>query len=948
MNLQRVGSLKVAVLYALFGVAWILLTDWLAAAFVSNPSFFWAAESFKGIAYVLVTALLVFFLVRRESSRMESNLDWYHTLFSKNPDALLILDADGTLLEANDGAFERYGFPREEFIGLNIRRLLINEDLPSLDERLTRALQGELRFDIRHKTRGGRLLDVEVNTRPLNWGGRRCILESVRDITDLKNSERERLRSRGFQQALMDCSPVAIISVDLANRVTFWNEASHRIFGWTEEEILGKPLPIIPEDLRGEFEKLRKQVLAEKNLSRLELVRMRKDGSLVDISLSTAVLFDSDRRPAGIMAVAEDITRRKKGEAALRESEEKFRRVIEEAPFPIILHAEDGEVLLVNRTWLDLTGYTLEEVSTIDDWTRRAYGDRAPLVKEYILKTYEFVEAKREGEFEIFCRDGSRRVWDFSSVALGPTHSGIRTALSIAVDVTDRVLAEKEHAKLRLAIDNLDDAVVITDASGTIQFVNPAFERVTGYDRTEVIGQKPNILKSGKQDEAFYRRMWETISSGEPWYDRFVNKRKDGTLYVEQSSISSIRDSEGNIVNYVAVKRDITSKLDLEEQLRQSQKMDAIGQLAGGVAHDFNNILQAIFGYSHILIETASERGEKTEELNEVFKAAQRAADLTRQLLAFSRRQVMQPKVTDLNAIVENMLKMLRRVITENIRLEWIPGNRPGRIYADEGMMEQVLMNLCVNARDAMGSGGVLTIGTDNVEFDEAAVAFAPWTKPGKFSMLTVRDTGCGMDRETVGRIFEPFFSTKEKGKGTGLGLSTVYGIVNQHEGVIHVASQPGEGTTFRIYLPLANGEAVRDEEKLEPPVVGGTETVLIAEDDVMVREVAVRILREAGYTVLSAPDGAEAVKRFEAEADRIELLFFDVVMPNMDGYEAFKRIKTLKPDIPALFSSGYSEDVIHTNFVLNEDVCLIQKPYSPDNLLRMVRRILDGQIAMD
>jgi len=381
---------------------------------------------------------------------------------------------------------------------------------------------------------------------------------------------------------------------------------------------------------------------------------------------------------------------------------------------------------------------------------------------------------------------------------------------------------------------------------------------------------------------------------------------------------------------------------EMQHQLLQSQKMEAIGQLAGGVAHDFNNMLQVIMGHAQMIADTCREP-EAVQNVSEILEGARRASELTRQLLLFSRRQVMSLQTLDFNDLVENMLRMIRRLIGEHIRFEWLPGAAVGSVRADPGMMEQVLMNLCVNARDAMPQGGVLTIETMNVVIDSDYCALHAWARPGRFVLLSVTDSGEGMSREVLDRVFEPFFTTKEEGRGTGIGLATVYGIVKQHDGMISAYSETGKGSLFKVYLPMTEQKARKVGSRLEGTAVGGTETILLAEDDDLVRDLARTILEKAGYTVLEAVDGQEAVSVFQANPS-VDLLILDVIMPRLGGHDALDRIREIRPDIPALFSSGYSENAIHTNFVLHKGLALVQKPYSADVLLRAVRKALDSR----
>jgi PAS domain S-box-containing protein len=365
---------------------------------------------------------------------------------------------------------------------------------------------------------------------------------------------------------------------------------------------------------------------------------------------------------------------------------------------------------------------------------------------------------------------------------------------------------EESHARLATAVEQAAESIVITDLSGTILYVNPAFERITGYTAQEAVGRNPRMLKSGQHDAAFYGQMWDTLLQGHVWSGRITNKKKSGALYEAEITISPIHDSTGQIVNYVAVKHDVTRQVLMESQLRQAQKMEAIGQLAGGVAHDFNNLLTVIQGNASLLLSAEVNSAIRTECSQQILHATERAATLTRQLLLFSRKQVMQPANRNLNDIVEGMVKMLRRVLGGDVALrsELAPGLPP--VFADVGMIEQILLNLAVNARDAMPTGGVLTISTGTQVLDGKEATNAHLDAAGEFVWLRISDTGCGIPPEVRPRIFEPFFTTKEVGKGTGLGLATVYGIVEQHHGWIDVTSETGSGSTFKVYLPAANG----------------------------------------------------------------------------------------------------------------------------------------------
>ena len=508
----------------------------------------------------------------------------------------------------------------------------------------------------------------------------------------------------------------------------------------------------------------------------------------------------------------------------------------------------------------------------------------------------------------------------------------------------DQTRAEADLKRLATAIEQTAEFIVVTDAQARIQYVNPAFSAVTGYTREEAIGQNPRILRSGRQDAAFYQAMWATLTSGKTWHGRLVNRCKDGTLYTEDALISPVTDAAGQIVNYVAVKRDVTEQLRMEEQLLQSQKMTSIGRLAGGVAHDFNNMLGVILGHAEIAMNQTDPRHPLRAVLLEIRNAALRSADLTRQLLAFARKQIVAPKVLDLNETIEGMLKMLRRLIGENIDLAWRPGRHLWPVKIDPSQIDQILANLCVNARDAIDGVGQIAIETDTVAVDSSLAAESPGAVPGDYVRLAFRDTGAGMDSETLSHIFEPFFTTKKLGEGTGLGLSTVYGIVQQNNGFIQVQSEPDRGTTFRIYLPR-HGDTTDPLPQEEPaaPLPGGRETILLVEDEPTVLHSTAQMIETLGYGVWKAGAPAEALRRVRESKGQIQLLVTDVVMPGMNGRDLAQQIRALLPELKCLFMSGYTADVIARNAVLEQGVHFIQKPFSRRDLATKIRKALDA-----
>jgi PAS domain S-box-containing protein len=472
---------------------------------------------------------------------------------------------------------------------------------------------------------------------------------------------------------------------------------------------------------------------------------------------------------------------------------------------------------------------------------------------------------------------------------------------------------------------------------------NPALANILGYESPEeLVAAETDFVTQVCVDEDARANLLEELEQ------RGVIKgievqvyRKDGKKIWVSAGLREIRDASGNCLRYEGGIEDVTERRHLEEQLVQSQKMEAIGTLAGGIAHDFNNLLTAIIGYSQLAGARLREGEPLYKEVEEIRKAGTRAADLTGQLLAFSRKQVLQPKLINVNLIVTNISNMIRRVIGEDIELVCSLASELRQITADPGRIEQVLMNLAVNARDAMPTGGKLLIETANTILDEDYARLHFEVTPGPHVMLAVSDTGCGMDAETVAHMFEPFFTTKDLGKGTGLGLSTVYGIVKQSGGDIGVDSEPGRGTTIKVYLPCAAADAKDEYEELHQVASSGTETVLLVEDHLQVRILAAKVLRECGYEVLEASSGDEALSVASEYAGRIHLLLTDVVMPNMGGKELAEEIKRTRKDTKILFASGYTGDALLLKGVIETRAAFIQKPFTPDTLANKVRQVL-------
>jgi PAS domain S-box-containing protein len=633
-----------------------------------------------------------------------------------------------------------------------------------------------------------------------------------------------------------------------------------------------------------------------------------------------------------------DVTERKQAEQDRRENQERYQRLVETAYEGILVLDTAARVTFMNPRMVEMVGYGPGEAigRSIEEFL---FEDQVPAFWAKFAKRPD----REIYEWRLRRRDGGALWAVVSAAALKNASGQFVGSLAMITDITDRKRVEIELRKLSEAVAQSASSVVITDAEGNIEYVNPAFTKATGYSADEVWGKNPRVLKSGQMDPAVYRELWQRLKAGENWQGELCNRRKNGELFWETVAISPVKDAQGRITHFIASKFDVTRRRDLEMQLIQSQKMEAVGRLAGGVAHDFNNMLNVITGYSELALRKIAADAPERRHLEEILKAADRAAGLTRQLLAFSRKQVLRPLVLNLNAVASEVQKMLTRVIGEDIALVTELSPDLGNVLADRGQIEQVLMNLAVNARDAMPDGGTLTLRTSNKDVDEAESRRLPALKAGPYVLVTVTDTGTGIPEEIRTRVFEPFFTTKEAGKGTGLGLATVYGIVKQSDGFVYVDSEVGAGTTFTVYLPRVEREESRSVTARGQAVsAGGVETILVAEDDPTLREITRELLEASGYTVVTAAGGQEALSLASETPAAISLLVTDVVMSGMSGKELATQLESRFPRLRVLYVSGYTADVIGPKGLLEPGVSLLHKPFTAEALLGKVREILD------
>ncbi len=765
-----------------------------------------------------------------------------------------------------------------------------------------------------------------------------------KEICDRIKAEKTALDREEHITLLLDSIAEGIYGVDAGGRCTFINQAALRLLGYEHsEELLGTDIdrlvrPALPggaalSDGEG------------KSFHGDDEVFRRSDGTCFDVEYWRQPIMRSGALAGAVVAFF-DITGRRRMENALRSGENLLKAIIDAVPDCIKMIDAQGNLLMMNRAGLDMV--------ELDSFDQAKGKNICPLVAPDSRQAMMDLTARVfQGEpgvlnFELVGLKGRRRWLEMRAAPFRNEKKEIVSLLGITRDISERmrseVLLRESEEKFRTLFEESRDAFYISTPAGKFLEINPAGVELFGYNSREEllaidIGQK--LYVSQKDRERFV----EFVDRAGYAKDYPVRmRRKDGAVLNVAITSTAVRNSEGAVVAFRGVISDETERKKLEEQLRQSQKMESIGTLAGGVAHDFNNILTVILGYGNVVRKKMSVDDPQLLNVQHILDAADRAARLTKDLLMFSRKQPIDRRPVDLNESIQKLAKFLTRVIGEDIAFKTTLSGGAISVLADSYQLDQVLMNLATNARDAMLRGGAFTIATELVWLNESFTSAHGLGRPGNYAVISASDTGRGMDEETRQRIFEPFFTTKEVGKGTGLGLSVVYGIVQQHDGQVTVYSEPGHGTTFRIYLPVNETNASAETAAIVEEIpVGGTETILLAEDEKNVREMTQLLLEDFGYTVITAIDGEDAVKKFSEHQDRIQLLLFDLIMPVMSGKDAYDEIRKLRPDIKVIFASGYDPDQVRQKALLAQNVPVVYKPVPMAVLLKKMREVLDG-----
>lgn len=721
--------------------------------------------------------------------------------------------------------------------------------------------------------------------------------------------------------------------VDREWRFTFVNDQAERLIRHERAQLLGRtPWEVFDAEATRVLRPAYERAVREGRSVRFEFFHPRLE-----------MWFDVTAYPSeeGLAVYFRDVTERHSAEERLRESEARFRAVAR-ATADVIW---DWDLKTGAVWWSDglelLFGYSKEDVGTgVDTWTDHVHPDDRDRVMRSIAEAIERRDEHWQDEYRFVHKDGSvREIEDRGYLILDEQGEPARAVGGMS-DITERKRAEQRIAEQAALLDQARDAIVVRSFDGGVSFWNRGAEHIYGWTRDEAIGQSMELLLY--DDPEPFRRAWEAVMAQGEWRGRLAQRRKDGSAVTVEANWTLLHDGTGAPRGFLAINTDITQRLVLEEQLRQAQRLETVGQLTGGVAHDFNNLLTVILGNAELLVEDLGAESPPGALAATMRLAAERGAELTARLLAFARRQPLDPKPVDLNRMIGDTDALLRRTLGEQVEIETVRGGGLWNALVDPPQLESALLNLCINARDAMGSGGKLTIETANVRLDDEYVALHADVAPGQYVMLAVSDTGTGMTADVVSRAFEPFFTTKPAGKGSGLGLSMVYGFVKQSGGHVGIYSELGQGTTIRLYLPRAPiGAEQSVGADTGPAIEGGSETILVVEDDALVREHVADQLRSLGYSVLTAQNGAEALDHVRSDR-RLDVLFTDVVMPGgMNGRELADAARSVRPRLPVLFTSGYTENAVVHHGRLDPGVHLLQKPYRRQQLAAKIRQVL-------
>jgi len=890
----------------------------------------------------------------------------YRTLAENSPDLIARFDRQLRHTYVNPAAARAGRLSAREYIGKTIPESEVPQPAAERwEERIRQVLEtGQLLevVDAFPTPDGIRYFNTRFIPELAPDGSVQSVLSIARDITERKRAEEALRENEAMSRAVLEHSPVGISIRDQAGVLLHVNEAWKKIWAISDAEIqenekwsAGRSWKERCPYLGDSAQDVDRLFIRESGISILyfpELeIKEPRPGSAQWVSQYLYALRNQEGGVEKVVTLTQDITERKLAEEAVRKSEVRYRELVENANSIILRRDPEGRITFFNEFAQRFFGYREEEilgrnvVGTIVPEKDSSGMDLAHMIRDISRHPEHYATNENEN----MLRSGER-VWvAWTNKPIFDPDGKVAQILCIGNDITERRKAEEalktSEVRYRTLVEGMSEAVMQVDNDDRVQFVNLQFCQMTGYREDELLGRVGyEIYFDPEEQELIRRKNRLRREKASDAYETRMRK-KTGEEVLVRISGSPVTDVQGNVVGSIGVITDITERRRLEEDVLQLQKMEAIGRLSGGVAHDFNNLLQGIMGFAERALRKLPEGDPSRKYLEGIEKTVDKAASLTYQLLAFSRKQVFQPVVIEFNEIVRDSEKMLRRMISEDIEIVTHLSPDAGRVKVDPIQIEQVIMNLAVNSGDAMPKGGRLVLETANVELDQAYIRLHPDLSPGSYVVLTVSDTGCGMDTETLAHIFEPFFTTKEIGKGTGLGLAMVYGIVRQSGGGIEVQSARGRGTTFKVYLPRKDqeAEAKKAVATLSEELPRGTETVLLVEDEEELRDSMREDLSHSGYSVLEAENGEAAFRLFSEHPGTIHLLITDVVMPKMSGPDLARQLAPLRPELKVIFISGYPAAATLSHGLKPLGLAFLQKPFKSHVLLRKVREVLDN-----
>ncbi len=897
---------------------------------------------------VLIGLMLVF---RRTISRLKRQTEFQDAILGRTTAGIMIVSSERKIIEVNRRFCEMYGYTRDDLVGQSAEILHL--------DRAQYERFGQWFDKARNDSSDGPLMQVEYHFRCKDGGTFWAVVSggplelpdsdmgvvwSVTDISDRKQAEAELAIERGHMQSLFEVNGSGMLVVSSTRQILQVNNQFCLLFGYGRDELVGQNARVLHVDQQHyeDWAPCFQEARAGLPLASADYPWRRKDGTIFWCFFAGVKMQLPNGEP-GVLWNVIDITERKLAEEKIKGQQVFLQNALDALTHPFyIIDAKDYTIKMANKAsafgeypagakCFQLTHNRNEPCAGEDHpcFFREIARTRQPVVVEHVHTD----------------RTGKKQNIEVHAYPIFDDDDNLSQVIEYCLDISGRKQGEEERSRLVTAIEQGVDSVVITDKEGLIQYVNPSFTRTSGYSKEEVIGKNPRILKSGRHDALFYQEMWETLLSGQAWQGHLINKKKDGTLFEEEVSITPVLNEAGEMINYVAVRHDVTEQMQLEEQLRQAQKMESIGTLAGGIAHDFNNILAAILGFAKLAKRNLPSGTLACENIDRVITSGKRAAILVQQILEFSRKteQTLQPLQPHL--IVEEVLQMLHSTLPATVEIQTDIDPACGTIMADPTKIHQIVMNLCTNAFQALkDEQGIIRV---RLSCQERAVKVSGKDQDERvpFMVLSVSDTGQGIVPETASHIFEPYFTTKgqDARKGTGLGLAVVHGIVEGYGGVIDLESRPGHGSTFRIMIPTVSVEVEAPEREGQvEDLSAGTERILIVDDEPMLIEMNRMLLEDLGYTVVGVTDSREALAKVRAEPGRFDLIVTDQTLPGLTGSEFAKHVLAIDPSMPIIICTGYSAISSEEEALTIGIKKYIHKPVEEDELVRTIRKILD------